>query len=274
MEGKRDHKFTPKAWELRVESLQNERKSRVNKMKNVIAALKECMKNDENISKVSSLLETLKLLKDDACLQHENLHPLLPIEEQIRQNEWFRSILRFSEGFIEDVEKWLCDLKVLKKSLTQTMSIPVQNNESLGSAHNVRDGTESLTMAAQGLSLLNDTTTDCVISQSVPNQSEDNQTCEHLAGEINPSDFKCMQQRIKQKSHFSGSRASRLSVSSAPLQAEAEMAALLASQQMLQQKHAVEEEEERLRKRKEQIELQTNIAAFRAKNKCVHGCCS
>lgn len=96
MEGKRSQRLTPKAWELKFESLQKERKSKMDKIKNVIASMKECMKNDENASKVSSLLESLKLLRDDACIQHENVLPLLPAEEQMRLNEWFGSVLRFN----------------------------------------------------------------------------------------------------------------------------------------------------------------------------------
>jgi hypothetical protein len=70
--------------------------------------------------------------------------------------------------------------------------------------------------------------------------------------------------KSSKRSSSSGSRSSRSSTSSARLQAEAEVAALLASQKMLQQKHDVEEEE-RLRKKKEQIDLQTKIAVSMAK---------
>ncbi|KAL0146697.1 hypothetical protein M9458_058037, partial [Cirrhinus mrigala] len=46
--------------------------------------------------------------------------PLLPVEEQTKQNEWYGSVSRFNKGFIEDVEKWLLDLEFFKK----TMSAP------------------------------------------------------------------------------------------------------------------------------------------------------
>lgn len=51
-------KLTTKAWQLKVESLQRDYKSKVNKIKNVIGSMKYLMQNDENAFKVHSLLET------------------------------------------------------------------------------------------------------------------------------------------------------------------------------------------------------------------------
>lgn len=52
----------------------------MNKIKNVIGSVKYLMQNDENAFKVHSLLETLKLLRDDATLLHDSVIPLLPVE--------------------------------------------------------------------------------------------------------------------------------------------------------------------------------------------------
>ncbi len=76
--------------------------------------MKELMQNDENSSKVYPLLETLKSLRDDVTLLHESVIPLLPAEEETKQNEWYSSVSRFNKGFIEDVDQWLCDLKFKK----------------------------------------------------------------------------------------------------------------------------------------------------------------
>lgn len=48
--------------------------------------MKGLMQNDENSSKVYSLLETLKHLRD-VTLLHESVIPLLPAEEQTKQTE-------------------------------------------------------------------------------------------------------------------------------------------------------------------------------------------
>lgn len=71
------------------------------------------MKNEITFAMIYSLLETLKLLRDDVTLLHESAIPLLPTEEQIRQNEWYSS----------DVKQSLSDLKFSNKaSLTQIIT--------------------------------------------------------------------------------------------------------------------------------------------------------
>ncbi|GAA6101416.1 uncharacterized protein LOC120493481, partial [Tachysurus ichikawai] len=62
-----------------------------------------------------------------------------------------------------------------------------------------------------------------------------------------------------------GSRSSRSSVSSTRLKAEAEYAALLATQQMLHRKHTLEEQEEQLRKTREELKLETKLAESMAR---------
>jgi hypothetical protein len=195
MKGKRERKLTAKAWELKVESLQKDRKTKVDTIKNVIASIKELMQNDENSSKVCSLLETLKLLRDYVVLLHESVIPLLPVEEQIKQNEWYGSVFRFNKGFIEDVEQWLSDLKPMKLSLTPTIAAASEqsNNECPLSSHSAVDGIPTMTMAVQGQSLSSDllpaaatsavATSDAnANSQRIPNQSEEYNalTCEHF----------------------------------------------------------------------------------------------
>lgn len=123
------------------------------------------------------------------------------------------------------MEKWFSDFKVLRKSLaTQIVSVPAKSNEGLSSAHIMIDETDSLTEAARGLSLLGDrlpadTATECVISQSFPNQSEDIQTSTRIIDDIKPNDSisNVGSKRSSKRSHSSGSQASRSSVSSARL---------------------------------------------------------
>lgn len=105
----------------------------MNKIKNVIGSMKDLMQNDENVFKVYSLLETLKLLRNDATLLHDSVIPLLPVEEQIKKNEWYGSILRFNKGFIEDLEKCLLDLEFFKKTVSAPAiaAVSEQMNECL-----------------------------------------------------------------------------------------------------------------------------------------------
>lgn len=194
MESRRERKLTAKAWEFKIESLQRDRKSKVNKIKNVIASMKEFMQNDENSAKVYSLLETLKLLRDDCNVLHESVIPLLPAEEQIKQNEWYGSILRFNKGFIEDVEQWLCDLKVKRTSLTQTtVAVSEQSKECPLTSHSAIDGIQSINMDTQVQASLNDPLSAAATSDANANSKTQGEecnalTCEHFMDEIKPTD--------------------------------------------------------------------------------------
>lgn len=55
------------------------------------------------------------------------------------------------------------------------------------------------------------------------------------------------------------------SIASARFRAEGDMAALLAQQNMLNRKHALEEQEEQIRKQKERLQLKAEIATSMAK---------
>ena len=56
-------------------------------------------------------MEKLIELCQNATLSHDVLIPLLPEEEQDKQNEWFSSIEEYSHTFKERVEKWLNEPK-------------------------------------------------------------------------------------------------------------------------------------------------------------------
>jgi len=53
---------------------------------------------------VCSMLKTIQVLMDDAIALHKGVLPLLPNEEQSKQNEWFDSILEHYNGFVDDVQ--------------------------------------------------------------------------------------------------------------------------------------------------------------------------
>ncbi len=60
--------------------------------------------------------------------------------------------------------------------------------------------------------------------------------------------------------------------SSAHIKAEADMAALIVPQKLLKEKHALEEQEEQLRKRKDHLDLETEIATSVAKVNVLRAC--
>lgn len=74
--------------------------------------------------------------------------------------------------------------------------------------------------------------------------------------------------KVSSSSH--GSRSSRSSISSTRLKAEADLAALRVSQQMLQKKHVLEEQEEQLRRRKERVDSESHASVHRIVSKPLH----
>lgn len=106
-EHKRQSKLTEKAFLLKLEKLQNERKGFVNKMKALIPEMKKLMSHKENIPQIKESLGTLNTLSENATTAHNEVLSLLPREEKAQQNEWFSSIMKYSDTFKNDIEKWL-----------------------------------------------------------------------------------------------------------------------------------------------------------------------
>lgn len=115
-------------------------------MKTFILSMKDLMKCDENALKVSSMLGSLKCLKDDASVLHKEVLPFLPPDEQNRQNEWFGSVSKHNYGFIEDVERWLNEAKILSKNAQITQSSSTQSYANLCPSHSVVHETSARAM--------------------------------------------------------------------------------------------------------------------------------
>lgn len=98
-----------------------------------------------------------------------------------------------------------------------------------------------------------------------PQEEEANVECQEEEVNVEPQDsVSNVKSKVCGKSSVSKSSRSSTS-SSARLQAEAERAALLARAAALQKKHALEEQADQLRRQKEQLELETELAASAAK---------
>lgn len=104
---KRQIKLTAKALGNKIEWLQHERKSAVNKVKALIPQIKAHKKSKENANEIPSQLNKLNALCKNITDLHNELKPLLPDDEDKKQNEWFFSIMDYSDAFKEQVEKWI-----------------------------------------------------------------------------------------------------------------------------------------------------------------------
>ena len=234
--GKRETKLTAKAWANKIEKLQHERKIIVNKIKGLIPEMKVLMKSKENVSHVQPHLENLIQLCENAIMSHNALIPLLPEDEQNKQNEWFASIMKYSNTFEEDVKRWLSE------------SEEPQQNNSLGQSD-----------PAAVSEVLHCPTED---EHQAPTQAVSIIMTEDMQDDIKPSDSVS---NVGSKNSVTGGKSAVSTASSARLKAEADLAALMARQKLLKDKHELEEQEERLRRKKEQLKLDEDIAAHMAK---------
>ena len=208
---KRERKLTEKALMNKIEKLQKERKCVVDKIKGLIPKMKELMKQKENVSQMKECVGKLNTLCQNATTLHNELLPLLPEDELNKQKEWFSSIMKYSDSFQWDVEKWIVETEQRNAEVQQVLPemplLPVEMNE--------------------------------------PNEIED---------EIKPSDS------ISNVGSQKTSQSQCSSASSARLKAEAELAALSTRHKLLKEKYALEGEEQRLRKKREELKLNTEIA--------------
>ena len=62
------------------------------------------MKQRENVSQVKQCLGNLKILCENATTAHNELLPLLPEDELMKQKEWLSSVINYSNTFQKDTQ--------------------------------------------------------------------------------------------------------------------------------------------------------------------------
>lgn len=229
---KREIKLTAKAMENKIERLQHERKIAVNKIKGLIPQIKAHMKSKENATEISSHLNNLNALCKNAIDLHNELQPLLPEDEVKKQNDWFSSIMDYSDAFKEQVEKW-----ILEQQHEDSNELPSQMNISEKQAIKIHDVEHALLEKSEDI--------------PVEDPSVHVSTVQDLQDELQPCD--------------SISNASKRSRSSARSKAERNLAILAIKQKALKEKYALDEEELKLRRKREQLLLENEIAEEMAK---------
>lgn len=132
-EEKRKPILTEKALVNKIESIQKERKRKVDDIKRLIMSTKELMKDGKNVSLVKSQIDVIVQLSENATALHDSLLPLISNDEQKRPNEWFSRIYKWKEGFVQDVEAWFkLNTGCPSKALSETqVAGPLQQEEAL-----------------------------------------------------------------------------------------------------------------------------------------------
>ena len=108
VKGKRSITLTHKALVAKVERLQNVRKDKLSKAKNLRNVTQEFMQSG-NAKEIKHTLEKIVLLCGEAKDAHVALLPLMSTEESDKQNTWFAAKMLVENGFISEVEKWLAN---------------------------------------------------------------------------------------------------------------------------------------------------------------------
>ena len=98
--------LTHKAFVEKCERLQNVRKDKLNKVKNLRKVTEEYM-HEISVAEVKGALQKILVLCEEAKNAHDCLVPLMSAEESGKQNTWFAAKMLVENGFIDDVKQWL-----------------------------------------------------------------------------------------------------------------------------------------------------------------------
>nr|XP_046248483.1 uncharacterized protein LOC124061029 [Scatophagus argus]XP_046248484.1 uncharacterized protein LOC124061029 [Scatophagus argus] len=213
--------------------LQAERKAKLNKAANIRNLMKDLIvKSDKTM--VCDALNELRVVCDDAKCIHKQLLGLMPSDEQEKHEIWFKAkFLSLNECF-HDAEMWFSNLEGNIQE-----NVGVTNNE--GNANKNEVG----------------------INQNVTSNENNAHATGLVVDDIGPDDSIS---NVESKRSSKGSRASGgSSTASARIKAEAERAALIARASALKERHALEEQEQQLRRKREQLDLEVEMAATNAK---------
>ena len=103
-EQKRQSKPTAKALAYKMDHLQRERKAKVNKIEAISKEIHVLMQSSDNAETIQSHLYNVSALYDEASQLHDSVIPLLPPEEQEKQNKWFSKVQKHKVDLIENLK--------------------------------------------------------------------------------------------------------------------------------------------------------------------------
>ncbi len=106
--GKRVVKLTTKALAAKLESLQNDRKSKLNKASVIRKTIKDLMLRNDKIEVQNALDELIRVCKE-AQFWHDSVLVLLPGDEKVKHETWFKAMMLNNDDSIANAKKWVLD---------------------------------------------------------------------------------------------------------------------------------------------------------------------
>ena len=244
-EQRKQFTLTPNALTHKIAHFQREIKDKVNEIEGLVKAINDLMHSSDNAKAVQFNCHTVSALYDEASQLHDSVILLLSPEEQERQNIWFSKIHKRKVALIENTNNWLSDINGQTQNTVTSRPTSHQSHpphvEMSNAVNNGNDFCVAEHPEEEGGVLVDDVSPD----DSVSNVTVDETKNRSIAGS------KC--------------RSTASSTSSARIIEQADMAALLARQEKLKERHALDEQATQLSRRREQLDLEIEIAASAAR---------
>ena len=279
---KRVVKLTAKALAEKLDKLQTDRKAKLNKANFIRKSIRNYMVKNERTQVDNDLNELIDLCNEIKYI-HESLLQLLPSDEKEKHVIWFKAKMLSNDECIANANVWMScsnsqDGNVISTNavsntlmdviIVEQLSVcdNVQNANLTDVSSDVHGGTvENVAMQNNGLNVdpIDIPSQTSSVSKMLTHNNVSSVVHKGVEDEVNPDDS------ISNVASNCSSRKSGMSkvstTSSARIRAEAERAALIARAAVLKERHALEELEQQLRRRREQLDMETDLAASSAK---------
>ncbi|KAJ0068359.1 hypothetical protein NL108_005935 [Boleophthalmus pectinirostris] len=110
---RRTIKLTAKAFADKLEKLQSNRKTKLNKAANLRKTIQDLIQKESQTSEIQNVFDELLVLCEDVKAVHDTVMDMLPDVEKEKHNVWFKAKMIANEVFISDVKACLAGSEFL-----------------------------------------------------------------------------------------------------------------------------------------------------------------
>lgn len=264
---KREVKLTAKALLEKVSKLEKERKACFNKLSKLKETIVVLM-SSEHVNEVKCEFNNFMGLCEETQQVHKVLLGLLPDDDATKHDTWFNAKMLNVHDFITGTTTWLAEFQSCAASVVTGQTEEQVEGDTAIDNHREKSktpavGTTETEIKAAAHDQKNDGNKNGMEAQNkaaVGGHEEEIQIEPHDS--ISNVASKASRKSSTKGSSTASSSSSKSSAASERIKAEAQRAGLLARAAALRDKHALEEQEHLLRRQREQLELDTEIAVL------------